>query len=96
MACQSTGCVKRYQYERVAHYARKRYVEGIATVVLLCRARAEDEKQLIVLASMLDVDDEKFQELMPSCNCRCRHRMLEFRERLRIMLEAECRGRRAA
>ncbi len=96
MACQNPGCIKQIDYQRVAHYARKRYVDGIATIVLLCAARAEDEKKLIVLASLLDIDDDKFRELMPSCNHKCQRRMFGLRDRLRTMVEAErCRCRAA-
>ena len=65
MACQNPGCIKQTDYNRVAHYARKRYVEGIATIVLLCDARAKDERKRVVLASLLVIDDDKFRDLMP-------------------------------
>ena len=96
MACQNPGCVRQYAYERVAHYARKRYVEGNATIVLLCEAQSDAEKKLVVLASLLDVDDDNFRELMLSCNPRCQGRMFELRERLRTMIEVERCRRRAA
>ena len=92
MACQNPGCMKKYDYDSIAYYARKRYVEGVATIVLLCEAKNEDEKTLIVLASLLDVEDQRVRELMPHCSRQCQCLMLQLRNRLRIMIEHErCR-----
>ena len=96
MTCQNPGCMKKYDYDSIAFYARKRYLEGVATIVLLCDAKTEDEKTLIVLASLLDVDDDRVRDLMPGCSHRCQYLMLELRNRLRVMIEQERCRRRAA
>jgi hypothetical protein len=86
MTCRNPGCMKQTDYDRVAYYARKRYLDGVATIVLLCEARTEDDKRMIVLASLLDVDDDKLHDLMPGCGPRCRCQMREMRARLRFMI----------
>ncbi len=89
MICRNPGCVRRYDYDSVAYYARKRYLEGIATIVLLREAQTDDERRMVVLASLLDVDDDTLRELMKACGRGCRCQMLEMRTRLRFMLHRE-------
>jgi hypothetical protein len=55
-----------YDFEHIVFYARKRYVEGISTIVLLCNAIYEREKEEIALVSSLDVEDDKIRVLQLS------------------------------
>ena len=89
MPCHNPECLRRHRFARIAFYARKHYIEGINTITLLCSAGSEDEKIKIVLASMLDLDDEGFDELLPPCSHRCRCRMLDMRNHLRQMIALE-------
>ena len=86
MPCQNPACIKQYNFDHIAYYARKRYVEGISTIVLLCRAKTECEKTLIALASLLDLDDEKIRELHPYCGRECQRLMFDLRDRLKLMI----------
>ena len=95
MPCKHLGCMREYDFEHIAFYARKRYVEGISTIVLLCNAKTECEKTLIVLASLLDLDDDKIRELKPYCSGKCQRLMFDLRDRLRLMIEQECAGKHA-
>ena len=95
MPCQHPGCMRNCDFEGIAHYARKRYVEGVSTIVLLCDAKTEGEKTLIVLASLLDLDDDKIRELKPYCSSQCQRLMFDLRDRLRLMLEQERAARHA-
>ena len=94
MPCQDPGCIRQFDFEHIAYYARKRYVEGISTIVLLTNARTEAEKSLIALASLLDLDDDKIRELKPYCSQKCQQLMFDLRDRLRLMIKQECSGRR--
>lgn len=89
MPCQNPGCMRKYDYDHIAFYARKRYVEGISTIVLLCNAQTDSEKTQIILASLLDLDDDKICELQPYCSGKCRRLMFDLRDRLRLMIEKE-------
>ena len=89
MPCQHHGCMKQYDFDHIAFYARKRYVEGISTIVLLCNAKTESEKTLIVLASLLNLDDNEIRELKPYCSPKCQRLLFDIRDRLRLMLEQE-------
>ena len=95
MPCHDPGCIRQFDFEHIAHYARKRYVEGISTIVLLTNARTETEKSLIALASLLDLDDDKIRELKPYCSGKCQQMMFDLRDRLRLMIEQECARQQA-
>jgi hypothetical protein len=90
MPCQSPGCIRQYDFDQIAFYARKRYVEGISTIMLLCSAKTESEKTLIALVSLLDLEDEKIRELKPYCSQQCQRLMFDLRDRLKSMLNQEC------
>lgn len=94
MPCHNPGCMRKYDYDHIAFYARKRYVEGISTIVLMCNAKTECEKTLIALASLLDLDDDKIRELKPYCSGECQRLMFDLRDRLKLMVERECSQRR--
>ena len=90
MTYHNPGCRnQQYDYDRVACYARRRYIEGVATIVLLGEAGSEDEKRMIILASLLDVDDDTLLQLVPLCGRRCQCQMLAMRARLRFMIHQE-------
>lgn len=91
MPCKHPGCMRQYDFDHIAYYARKRYVDGISTIALLCSAETECEKTLIVLASLLDLDDDKILELHPYCGPGCQRMMFELRDRLRSMIQQESR-----
>ena len=95
MACQNPGCIKQYDYECIAVYARMRYVEGVSTIMMLCNATTESEKIQISLACLLDLDDDKICDLLPACSRKCLRHLCELRRRLRVMIEHES-GRRLA
>lgn len=90
MPCQNPACIRQYDFDQIAFYARKRYVEGISTIMLLCSAKTESEKTLIALVSLLDLEDDKIRELKPYCSQQCQRLMFDLRERLKLMIEQEC------
>ena len=90
MPCKDPGCIRKYNFDHIAFYARKRYVEGVSTIVLMCNAKSECEKVLIVLASLLDLDDDNIRQLKPYCSPECQRQMFDLRDRLRLMIDQEC------
>jgi hypothetical protein len=65
-------------------------VDGVSTIVLMCNAKTESEKTLIILASLLDLDDDNIRQLHPYCSPECQHLMFDLRDRLKLMLAQEC------
>ena len=90
MPCQNPDCIRQYDFDHIAFYARKRYVEGVSTIVLMCNAKTESEKTLIVLASMLDLDDDNIRQLKPYCSAKCQRQMFDLRDRLKLIIDQEC------
>jgi hypothetical protein len=89
MPCNSPGCARKYDFDHIAYYARKRYVDGVSTIALLCNAKTDDEKVHIVLASLPDFDDEGIRELRHYCCPECQREMFRMRERLKDMIKHE-------
>ena len=94
MACQNPRCMGNYNFKHIAFYARKRFVEGVSTIVLLCNAKTEREKEEIVLVSLLDVADDTIRDLQLSCNCAGQCKTIDCRQRLEAMIAKELASHR--
>lgn len=92
MACTNSHCVCNSDFERIAFYARRRFLEGIDTITLMQQAINEQEKREIAYAALLDLDDDSIRELnLLACdNSGCRAD--SYRQELQQML-ADSSGR---
>jgi len=45
-------------FDHLAYYAHKRYIEGVQTIELMEQASSEQEKEEIALIALLDVQDD--------------------------------------
>jgi hypothetical protein len=86
MGSYNPDCLGNYNFERIAYYAKKRFVEGWDTVALLQQAETECEKEEIALVSLLDVEDDDIQNLKLNCS-QCR--MKDCRDQLRKLIQME-------
>jgi len=89
MACYRAGCLGNYDFDHIAFFARKRFVEGCSTITLLEMAESDREKEEIALVSMLDVADDKIRDLQLSCTHVDQCKVTDCREKLKIMIEAD-------
>jgi hypothetical protein len=89
MPCQNPGCIGNYDFDHIAFYARKRFVEGIATIVLLANAINEREKEEIALVSLLDVEDDEIRDLQLCCKHAGRCKAINCRHKLKLMITKE-------
>ena len=87
MACYRSGCLGNYDFDQIAYFARKRFVEGYDTITLLENANSDCEKEEIALVSMLDLEDKKIRDLELSCVHAETCEVTDCRERLRLMIE---------
>lgn len=78
-----------YNFQEVAAFARKRFVEGIDTISLLMQARSEREKEQIILVSLLDVDGDEVADLQLSCRYADQCDVKDCRKQLRWKLERD-------
>jgi hypothetical protein len=78
-----------YDFEHIAYYAKKRFIEGCNTIDMLEAAASDREKEEIALVSLLYVEDDKIQELRLSCKYAGQCKTIDCRDRLKRMLEEE-------
>lgn len=67
MACSMPGCLGDYDFDHIAYFAHKRFVEGFDTVTLMQQATSEKEKEEIALVAMMDIEDNVIQDLKLCC-----------------------------
>lgn len=89
MTCHNPGCVGDYDFERISHYARKRFIEGCDTIALLQQAGSEREKEEIALVCLLSVDDGAIRQLELHCVHANACKITNCRALLKTLLEAE-------
>lgn len=87
MICRHPDCLGHYDFDRIAHYAKQRFVEGRSTVSLLEEAGSEREKEEIVLVSLLDVEEDRIRDLELHCRYSSQCKVLDCRDRLRGLIE---------
>ncbi len=89
MVCRNPGCLGNYDFDQIAFYAKKRFVEGYDTVSLLEQAKSEREREEIALVCMLDVEDDLIRDLKLSCRYSNTCKVTTCREKLKKMIEHE-------
>ena len=67
MASRMPGCLGDYDFDHIAYYARKRFIEGFDTVTLMQQATSEKEKEEIALVAMLDIEENIIQDMKLCC-----------------------------
>ena len=89
MFCHNPGCMGNYDFDHIAFFARKRFVEGCNTIELMEAAESEREKEEIALVCLLDVEDGQIRDLQLCCRHVGRCKAIDCRERLIKMIEEE-------
>ena len=89
MVCRNPGCLGNYDFDHIAYFARKRFVEGCNTIALMEQATSEREKEEIALVCMLDVEDTLIRDLRLSCRYKGECKVTSCRAKLKKMIEAE-------
>ena len=56
-----------YDFDNIARFARKRFIEGHNTIDLLQQAESDREKEEITLVAMMDLDDTTVANMKLSC-----------------------------
>jgi hypothetical protein len=78
-----------YDFDHIAYFARKRFVEGCNTVTLLEHARSQREKEEIALVCLLDVEDDQIRDLKLSCKYSGQCKVTTCRAKLKKMIAKE-------
>jgi hypothetical protein len=93
MVCRDPNCLGNYDFDHIVFFARKRFVEGCNTVTLLEQAESEREKEEIALVCLLDVEDNKIQDLQLCCRHAGNCKVIDCRDKLKKMIEEELANR---
>ena len=93
--CINPRCLGNYDFEHIAHYARKRFVEGLDTVALMEQATSQREKEEIALVSLLDVEEGVIRDLKLSCRHADTCEVTDCRDRLRDLIERDLAGQKS-
>jgi hypothetical protein len=89
MVCRNPGCLGNYDFDHIAYFARKRFVDGFNTVTMLEHAKSQREKEEIALVCLLDVEDDQIQDLKLSCKYSGQCKVTTCRTKLKKMIEKE-------
>ena len=89
MICQNPDCLGNYNFDNIAYYAKKRFVDGCDTVAMMEQAESEREKEEIALVSLLDVEDDQIRDPKLSCKHDRQCKVLDCRDRLKKMIQDE-------
>lgn len=89
MVCLTSGCLGNYDFDQIAYFARKRFVEGHNTVSLMEQATSDREREEIALVAMLDIEDDVIQDLELYCRYADECSVTTCRQKLKAMIEAD-------
>jgi hypothetical protein len=89
-------CLGNYDFDQIAYFAKKRFIEGFNTLALLEQAGSEREKEEIALVYLLDVEDDKVRDLQLCCTRSRVCKVIDCRNKLKEIIEEELDQRAAA
>ena len=89
MANRSPGCFGSYDFDHIASFAKKRFVDGDSTISLLSNARSKTEREEIALVCMLDVEDEVVLDIELDCRYADDCKVTNCRDKLRNLIESD-------
>ena len=92
MGNRNPGCFGHYDFDHIAYFAKKRFVDGCNTISMLKQAQSETEREEIALVCMLDVDDEIVLDIQLGCRYADNCKVTNCRDKLRKFIEAERRA----
>ena len=93
--CRNPRCLGNYDFDHIAYFARKRFVDGIDTISLLQQAKTRREKEEIALVCLLDVEDDLVRDIQLDCRHAGKCSVTDCRDRLRKMIEQDLAAHQA-
>ena len=87
MVSYNPGCMGEYDFDNIASFARKRFVEGYNTIELMQLAKSTTEKEEIALVAMMDIDDDTVRELQLCCKYADKCKMTNCRDMIKEIIE---------
>ena len=91
MVFKNPGCLGDYDFDRIACFARKRFIDGVSTIALMEQASCDREKEEIALVCLLDVEDDMVRALHLDCKYKNECEITNCRKVLRQLIENQAR-----
>jgi len=82
-------CMGSYDFDHIAFYAKKRFIDGCNTIELMAAAKTQREKEEVALVSLLHVANDEILDLKLSCKHASKCKVMDCRERLINMIAEE-------
>ncbi len=89
MSCQNPRCMGNYDFDHIAFFAKKRFVEGCNTIELMDAAKTEREKEEIALVCLLHLEDDEIRDLQLCCKYAGQCKAINCRDKLKKMIKEE-------
>ena len=89
MSCSNPECIGNYNFDKIAFYAIRRFVDGINTIELMETAKTDREKEEIALVCLLDINDDELMNLKLSCTYSGVCKTVDCRDKLKKMIDVE-------
>ena len=89
MACRIPECMGSYDFDHIALYAKKRFIDGYNTVELMEAAKTQREREEIALVSMLHIANDEIHDIKLTCKFASKCKVMDCRERLKNMITEE-------
>ena len=71
MKYYATECMGNYDFNHIAYYTKRRFIDGCDTIALLAEllafAKTEREQEEIALVSSLELEDDRIKDLQVRC-----------------------------
>jgi len=83
----NTYCIGNYDFEKIAHYAHKRFIEGNNIMDLLSQTSSHRERQEISLVAGLSTSNSIVEDLKLSCPYKEQCKVSNCRSRIKEMIE---------
>ncbi len=89
MTCHKPGCIGNYEFDRIAFYAKRRFIAGCDTISLLAQARSEREREEICMVALLSIDDAGVSDLALTCRHADQCKVLDCRQKIKQLVEQD-------
>ena len=89
MASYIPECMGNYNFDNIAFYAKRRFIEGCNTIDLMAAAKTQAEKEEVALVCLLHVSNDQILDLKLSCKHASECKVMDCRERLINMITEE-------
>lgn len=87
MKYHNPDCVGNFNFDNIAYYAHKRFIEGYSTIELMQKTQSHRRRQEIALVAMMDIDETTVNNLHLSCQYKEQCKVTTCRKIIKEIIE---------